>query len=364
MFKGLAITAVTVLAASNAYASKARMAALGQSTNIGSQYIMDSRNVFHNPAYVNGMGGMFQVEFGAPAQDNTGAAPNVEGGFYQKAGESTFGLWLGNDNAVATGQRTALNTAATTTFLMPDNTFELFYGGSGAMDWGVSFNYSSSADKDVNNDGQQSVMGLRGGVSTEQFDVGLVLGLANTAQYDDGTEQKFAGTMGALLTAGYNLEAGKVFFNYQMGGFTLESGGTAVDAAKNDSNALGLGYTRNWSMDKGLFFYAVEYRSTSSKTGSADAETAGFIPVTIGVETEAASWLVLRGSIVQNVLVNSEAQGSATNHIPDTTVASVGAGLNFEGIMIDGVLTAGRTGELSFGGASPLMGQVSMTYNF
>ena len=89
------------------------------------------------------------------------------------------------------------------------------------------------------------------------------------------------------------------------------------------------------------------------------------------MEVDAGSWLTLRGSVTQSTLIantKTETNGTATTELsPGTnnTVASVGAGLKFNKLTLDGSLeglTGGaQTQNLS---SNELLSRVGLTYLF
>ena len=100
------------------------------------------------------------------------------------------------------------------------------------------------------------------------------------------------------------------------------------------------------------------------------------VPVWIGFETEATSWLKLRASIRQTVLFNqskddvgypasvsSVFNGTASEFAegPNSTQMSIGAGLVFKNVNVDGSVQAANTQVFNF---SNFLSQVSLKYHF
>ena len=67
MKKLLLLVIALLLISSGAFASKARMQALGQDAEAGSYYVSDTRSVFTNPAYVNSYKNYIITEWGQTA---------------------------------------------------------------------------------------------------------------------------------------------------------------------------------------------------------------------------------------------------------------------------------------------------------
>ena len=93
MKKHIAIAAGLAVLSTSAFATKARMNALGQGDDRGSFYIQDSRNVFRNASDVNNMTNYVVTEWGtAAATEDSVTAPGAEGGFFRSAGQFNYCL--------------------------------------------------------------------------------------------------------------------------------------------------------------------------------------------------------------------------------------------------------------------------------
>ena len=141
MKKQLALAlGLSVLATPAAFASKARLLALGESTN-GSFFINDNRNIFLNAAEVNNNKDLVTFEFGAGSTTDTDVAPNAEGGVLKGYGNLVYGLHL--------GRVTSFNTvpADVGSIYQPSNAIDLFVGGDAGIKWGANVTYVSSMDE-------------------------------------------------------------------------------------------------------------------------------------------------------------------------------------------------------------------------
>jgi hypothetical protein len=96
------------------------------------------------------------------------------------------------------------------------------------------------------------------------------------------------------------------------------------------------------------------------------------LPVVVGLETEATSWLTLRGS-VGAVVWGTEEDKSNERSIQNSTIVNAGATLKFGELSVDGVIgngTAGGAAPAANGTASgtirtdSLLSRVAMTYRF
>ena len=121
--KALYIIAAISLAATSAMASKARQAALSNTTAI-----TDIQSIFLNPADMHYVGDFATFEMG----DSTiGGAPDAEGGFLHTMGDAKLGFYLGKTSTNVTGLRSLANTDTGVTYLSHENPFEVFFSERG-----------------------------------------------------------------------------------------------------------------------------------------------------------------------------------------------------------------------------------------
>ena len=158
--KMVAFTLGLAVLATPALATKSRMEALNQNAQTGSFYIRDTRDVFHNPAYVTTHKDYVVMEVGAGRTADSSAAPRGEAGFFRGVGNFAYGLYLGNDNDVfgrdtssfhmLTSAETAYASGGSKNFLAPDNTISLFFGGDSGIQWGAHLYYDHSVTNGTN----------------------------------------------------------------------------------------------------------------------------------------------------------------------------------------------------------------------
>jgi hypothetical protein len=323
-----------VLAGSTAFASTARMNALQNPA-----HIVDVNTVFSTPSDIMLLPELMAVDFGTPS--TVGSAAN--GGMVKALGDARMGFFVG-----------AVDRNRTSTYLGVENPFSVAYGAkAGDISWGAMFNYAASEKKTTPQ--KQSFMSLTGSAVMGDITFGATLGLADTA----------TGTT-TVDTAKYSNAPVSVFGRYAMGDWTTygmydmattkdDSSGTEV---KTDSNKLTIGAINSMKKEGADFFYGASYEMGSSKTGSVKTDTTR-LPVLIGIEADAASWLTLRGSVKQNVLIGSD-KVTETDSAPHNTTVAAGAGLKFNKAALDFTLTAAGTGNLD----QNIGGQAGLTYMF
>lgn len=382
MKKTLVMAALTLLSAS-AFASKARVNAL-QSAD----HISDIQYTFDRP-YEAAMHGEFATfEFGT-----TGST--AEGGFVRQMGDSYLGLYLGHQpSAINTilGNITTNVTSSKTELFGAINPFNVWYASkAGDLTWGVNFAYMSSDKKaaytttggGVVNGRKSSVMGVSGGVTNGAWDASAIVGLAGKAEVSAVSGTTTFGTTPVTLNAGekaeitakptvtlrggYMMDTMYYYGSYGMSGAKFALAGT--DAAEYDLTNIKLGVINTHKKDGTDFFYGVSLAMDTTKEKVSDYKKESMaLPVIIGVESEAASWLVFRASMTQNFVLGSTkttvagAGGDADSIGPDNKTAA-GVGMKWGKFMFDGELASLNSNTFGLDGGNFLT-TASFTYLF
>jgi hypothetical protein len=380
MKKTLYFFAAMTLAASSAMASKARVSALSSSPAV-----TDIQSIFTNPADVHYVGDFVTFEMGETAANALNATdtkidtnadgipdspatvvPNAEGGFITTMGDAKFGAYLGGMPSDANLFRAY--GAAVATFLPTENPIEVFYGAkAGDLNWGASFGFSNSARKNgagATDDQSQNAMGVRMGVKTDEWAAYANVGLGSVAKTGDA---QVKGTAGLVLGGHYMMDNMKIYGRY------LNAGAKVADASGTDqlditSGTTTVGFTNSWKNDGNLAFYGLAYQMANTTEKVADAKTVTTaMPFTMGAEVLATSWLKLRGSISQNVLMGNSKTTTAgvgeTDSISHNTVTAAGAGFIWGRNNLDVVMKMGTNGNLD-SSAGNFGSQASYTYTF
>lgn len=370
--KQLLVIAIA-LVSTNAFASRARVTSLGNSA-----HITDTQSVFSNPAKMFLMGDFVSLESGVKA---TGTNPittgnpndNAEGTLVRSMGDAKMGLALGHksENASAFGLRQIMGTGKVTE---QQNPIELSYGmKSGDMTWAGTLVYSNFNDK--KNEVKESSAGLRLGLLMGAWDFAAGIGLDSKVQ-DKVNDLDFKGTGSYSLNAGYTMGNLYYFGELVMAGAKMETQSTGAQTNKATQTKITAGVVDSMKKDGNEFFYGAKLVSLNfkdEKTSSATEQkkTELTLPVIVGLEAEATSWMTLRASLTQNVLISdskTEVGGTAAlESAPgaNTTVAAIGAGLKFNKVTLDGSfenLTGGAAGQKLNG--NTLLTTVGLTYMF
>lgn len=447
--KHLLLALVLGLMASNAYATQARLIALGMDEldDEGSYYIKDSRNIFLNAAFINDFADRMIVEWGdagrTPLTSGTTIEqddnPKAQGGFLKKQGDFVYGVYYGNESNTSSFLRIAGSGIASTAdaaavagaggtptsgmLSTSDNQLDLFFGGeAGSLQWGANVVYTDSENeaqrrKDT---GSAVRLGLKSGDAWD-FHVNLSTsnksertgdvagGLAAfgwTAQAD--VRDEFKGKFGIHVGGSFNMnEYGRVFgyvktFSWEQtdgydytGANTLNPGNATLDgqeAGKEGTSdgkfttiELGWGKAEEVTSTSTLFYSVRAKKVDVNLELAQEVEVNNFVvPVVLGYEAQANSWLTLRGSISHNLYGKKDnknfnyanpiaralvsgvygAEGKGT--IANSTTVTAGATLGFGNLSIDGMIGTSDAASKTDGNLDldQLMSTVAMTYLF
>lgn len=289
-----------------------------------------------------------------------------------------------------------------------DNQIDGFFGGeSGNVKWGANVTYSNTED-DTNNMKQKSAS-VRLGAITGKFEGFANIALMNEAELNNltapatnGTEKdEFEGKLGFELGGSYDLDVVKVFGYWRHAGWDQETNtGIALGSVYNGkaefkTNRVRVGAGRVTALnEKAHLFTKLEYvmtkRGVETDDGDADIDDYS-VPLTVGLEYDALSWLTLRGSVTQRLVSQADndyddsllapgvispgvtgAFRPGKRSLANTTDVNAGLTLRFGELSIDGLIgtTAGNgdvvdseneSGVLSL---SNLSSRVAMSYRF
>ncbi len=349
MKNNLFIATAIALTGASAFASTARINALGDSV-----HVVDVQTVFSRPSDMHALPEALEIEFGA---GSTVGSP-AEGGFLKNVGEGKLGFFLGHGDTIRTA-------GTGNAFLGVENPFAVSYGmKAGDMPWGVSFGYSASDKKTTEE--KQTNMSLTGSAVFGDLTVNAMFGLGDTATGTHDTTT-FASTDTDAKYTGTGMGVGAI---YAMGEWSVygqfKSSTTKVEnTAASDSNEadtdMKVGFVNVAKKEGAEFFYGAAYQimNNNNKTTSVKTDTT-MMPVVIGIEADAASWLTLRGSITQNVLLGGQ-KTTKMDTISHNTVVAAGAGLKFNKTVLDMTLSMKDNGKVD---ATDIGGKAALTYLF
>ena len=398
----LLIGSMLLAFSTSVFATQARLMALGmkETDNDGMYYISDARNVFMNAAYINIYSDQLVSEFGAAGQAAGGKAtldnknaPKAQGGVFKKYGSLNYGVYIGNESNTSSLLRlTASTTPTTATALQTaDNQLDLFVGGEDAVKWGANLVYTSGKDETVGS--KDNAMAIRFGVIGSGWDAHANLSLANKSERTD-VVQEFKGKLGLHTGGSFDILDGKVFGYYKT--FSWDQKRTTAAMVAGDFSTYYAGYGREMAVNGNDKVYAsLSLKQTDLNLNlPTKVEVRHFIlPLTISYEARATEWLVLRGSLIQNlygtrnnkgIAVGTDLGAAAVNAVTlsygengkatlaNSNEVNAGATLTFGNLNIDGVLSLTGAARNNAGGTTTtgllagdnLLSKVGMTYKF
>lgn len=396
--------------ATPAFATKARLQALGEDS-YGSAYINDNRNIWLNSAQVNNHKDLVTYEFGGNVNQDSAETARGEGGAFKAMGNLVYGVQFGGasntGNALRTGAGLVdVNVAGpgdvtVTGTGLEENNIAVFVGGDMGLKWGANLEYARTAQEDATDSAES--MRTRLGVIMGDTQVYANINLINQAKGDYASNvgplagtAKFEGDLGYQVGAIHAMNGNTFFVDYRSFDMSSKLDGSITEKKDISSmqGEIGMGRVERLN-DKTSLFVKGSYfmRDIENDHGRGSATAVAFfgglcdggaitackeyktsrVPVVIGLETEAASWLTLRGSVTQVVWGTNEVNGSEST-VRNSTAINAGATLKFGELSVDGVVgtadaattvagenTAAGNGTLR---TDNLMSRVAMTYRF
>jgi hypothetical protein len=416
MKKIMMVGSALMLLSTSAFATKARLQALGEDKD-GSYFISDYRNIYINPSELNSMSNSVVVEWGSSgntllagdASLDPDDTPKAQGGvIHGLSNGMKLGVILGDETDVASLTRMLASnvyggTTSTKFLKTADNVIDLFVAGQSSFNWGANLLYTSS--KDESNGIKQNAYAARLGANQGAWNAHMLIALGAKAENTSTAKlPTYKGNFGARIGGGYDISTmNKVFGMYENYSWKQDNVTDPERTAKFSKGILGVGHTEKLSDSSTMFakaqveMVAIEVEAVSTLVAAKIDRLA--LPLSVGFEHTATDWLILRGSLVQNlygtvkdsgldenfssaaaantgyVLRNaanakygSSMSGSGKKTLANSTAVNAGATLAFGKVKIDGLVgttsstgTAANKGILSW---RNLETRVGMTYNF
>ncbi|MFN7728418.1 MAG: hypothetical protein ACK5P7_04620, partial [Bdellovibrio sp.] len=355
----------------------------------------DIQEVFERPSQMWDLSDQVTIEFGGTGttydptattsfRANTNAV-NAEGGFIRSHNNTKWGAYVGHQSTslnymlsgatvgVALTPTAAAAPNSNSEFRRLENPLNLWYGmKTGDLELGFNLFYASSERKAGFDQNKKSAYGVSFGAKADRWSADAVVGLgAKVEDTSTGANSDFKSTASFKIDTQYavndDISVYGILTNF--GGKTTNAG---VEVSDLEHMRLQLGVESKIKSDVAHFFYGAQLDNGTEKNKATNAnpEKVEFMvmPLYFGFEVDAASWLVVRANLRQNVLLNSVKQSSATaaldgdNNV-DSTSAGLGAGLKFGKLLVDGTMAAGTSGRLGSDGAN-FMSNLSATYMF
>lgn len=337
----LFVAITTTLFASSAFATKAKLQALQ-----GARFLTDSQLIFENPAQIHGLNNYVTYELGGTGAN---AVPKSEGGLFKDFFGGRGGFYLGHMSMDQLNFRTANG------FLTEENPVEFFWGKN---TWAFSVGISNS-DKKSTSEEQQTLI-ARFGIDTGDMEVWVN---AEVISKSDKAADEYKGA--PIVTAGgeYHM-ANDLYVDGKITWGQIETRIGAVEADRDLLRAeIGI-LDRSIKNDKAMIYFGPRLRWSELKIGS-NKQNAYDLPLFLGMEYNAFSWLVARASVSQNVILGKSRDqivaGTPYDTIGNNTTVSTGIGLNWNSLIIDATFAGSTTGQ--FNGNS-ILANLGLIYNF
>lgn len=366
--KKLLIIAIA-LTSVNAFASRARMLSLGSSV-----HLLDTQTVYDRPTDLMKMSSDYvALETGATGGVAASAQySNAEGVIVRTMGDAKMALTLGRQSTNASSWGLRAYATAFSLNVNQQNPISFMYGKKvGDITWTGTLGYSNYNNKNAGTGTtleKENSSGFNIGATSGAWDAALSSGFGNSAQVGNGN--KLTGTGALTLSGGYKLDTMYFFGKYSTAAIKVENN-LSVEQLKAETTIMNVGVANSHKKDGSELFYSIAYNQTDAKvtTTSEKKDSSTTLPITIGFEADAASWLTLRGSVTQSTLINkSKTEISTTTEVDpgaNSTTVAAGAGLKFNKVNVDGTIlntTASTQGKKL--DSSELLAQVGLTYNF
>jgi hypothetical protein len=341
------LAAASLMLASNAMASQVRMDSLQNSRTVRQDFV----DMFFQPS----------VMWSGEVADQVLMEKNT-GGFLMSSGEEAkYGIYFGRQPTI----KSLINavTAAAPFNENVNNPLHVFYGRNmGGMNWGFNLFYANSKRESVAPNYTQNFMGLAAGVDGGSWRADLALGLGAKIENTTSGTDSVKGDTNARLQIEYDVATDlRAYADVTQAGVTFTQSGTDT---KGTNNVMKVGIERRMTKEANTFFYGVAIRTEKTEIASATVADTQTLPVYFGFEAEATSWLVLRGSINQHVLIGSSKSGSATDTLLGSPTYNAGAGVKLGNFLVDGFISVGSTAGNFGGGANDWMTNAAVTYTF
>lgn len=405
MKKMIAVAGLAVLSTS-AFATKARMQALGQDIQDGSLFMRDSRTVFLNPSHLVEQKDYIAVEWGTDTATGLNAdadtAPMAEGGFFKESGSFVYGLYLGYTQSQDTaalpnlvdGEAGNTNTTAAgdSGFLVEDNRIDLFFGGDAGVQWGVNIGYIGNEDQgggDVNVDSgtvtettnftaEYSALIVKAGVTMGDLEGYVHIDLDETSEGGVAADSsavrqndKVEGDTGFTIGGSYSMGNKVIYGQYDNDGYEV-----TINAASGDytESTIRVGVAEiNEINEKSRWFWdsRLRLRKTESQAildSNVTESDFDDLQLTVGFESDVKSWLTLRGSVAQQVVYSKEGVVNTANvkledSAANTTTVAGGLSLRFGDVSLDATFAAAGQGNIDTSDNN-FMGRTAFVYNF
>lgn len=360
-----------VILSQRSFASRSRMYSLGQDPHRGSYYVEDNRNIFRNPADVNLYKKYATMELEFVPKGDTALSLVPQGGYFTEIGETPVGVYLGQGLAEGVFiEEEAFEVTPTDLFLSTDdsNPVTFFVGGDSGFEWGLDLRIANAKKTTGPSKATYQALSTSLGLNIGDFQLYGKYGIKDKSQVI-GSDIPQNGTFeGSGYIAGIIYRFNHVFFLADLAGGNMDLSGRSNTDENGEIklSRLDFGIGHLHELDKTRRFnFNINYVTLKTKNGVKDENiTETTLPLVMGMEIDARSWLIFRASVVQNIFIGKkeiESNGITVTVPSDDNGAKVnfGATFNFGKLKIDGNLGMNNVTLLD---ASAFFANASITY--
>ncbi len=337
-----ALVLAGMMTSSAAFASKARELVLGtggNGANAGSYYYESAYNMFYNPSYVN--------DYKNWAGFEKGTNTTAEFGFVSSMMNMNMGLWFNRSGSTPNILDTDTNKSV----------IDLLIGGDMGVKWGLGLNYGRQDTAAVSPTAASTSKSNLSATLGAQFS-----GLDPFVGFTIASDDKTNGTKVSKYT---NMNAGVRYHYGEWTPYATYSAAKKKDEASSIErkiNAFTVGLGREAKLAEGArLVYAVYVQNVSQKVGDVKFSNESYtaLPVNVGVEADATSWLTLRAGAATTLV--------STINSTKTTTARVGGTFHVGKVDMDyafGNTVGGNPDTADTGFDSGTFHQVGMRYSW
>jgi len=281
----LTLVLAVAVVSSPAYASRARLEALGEGKN-GSYYIDDARNMFLNPASIAKNKKKLMLELGQSGSGTDAAGAGLtQGGFINTFGDFTYALYLNNTSDTATNSLSAGGAGNPA----PQNAIELAVAGEGSVNWGLSVVRAANQASATTN---ASYWEARFGLDKDAMALFGTVGLYGNSK---GAVLENKAKLSLDLGATYKMDSMTTFAKFHTGSMdtVVNATGATANTVKSTSFGIGAGWNKEMTKSTHMFTRVEADYSNLNYVNGAGVETTHTtvynIPVVLGAEAQALS---------------------------------------------------------------------------
>ena len=354
----------------SAFASKARIRALADSP-----HLVDPAAVYQRPLQINELENFATFESGItlPSGFSDGAEASLSYAFNDK---SRWQVALGHQDPLIGSSRLLLSSMSGTAYPLMQNALNLLYGFKGEDTNYVMGVFTSKSDDKTAILSETSI-GVSAGIQMGSLEFFGSYGASNVAE---SGVHKFDGSGSLVTNVYYNLDSTTFFLTWTRLPGRSETNG--VENEMHTSQAVVLGVADSKLKDDYDFFWGTQVISRKidcHARNTLECErsfTSTAVPAWFGMEVQLKPWLIFRGSVKQSFLIDqtrdevgypaaviSGANGAVSDFgsAANSTVVAMGLGLKFKNTLIDGLLKAATSQNIT---QNDFLTQLAITYNF